>query len=264
MSRFRFGLTLLTLVFGSTVAAHEIKVLASQLHVAKPGGKTTIYLSWGHRLPVDELIDPASLERYDLIAPDGTATPLKKEGISLQTNVVELKDAGVYQVLVARKPATFTIVRDEDGNRQMKRGPKTTAKGGTIDYAMHSRQFAKALLVAGPATREPVKPVGAGLEIVPLDGPGDWKAGTAVRFRVLLDGKPVPATELLARYVGFKPEEAWCYATSTDRDGVATVHPSQGGTWVLKVNLKKLTDGPIREQYDYESYTATLALEVSP
>jgi hypothetical protein len=59
-------------VFASALGsqAHEIKALASQLVVEKPGAKTTIYLSWGHRLPVDDLIDAATLERYDLLTPN--------------------------------------------------------------------------------------------------------------------------------------------------------------------------------------------------
>jgi cobalt/nickel transport protein len=244
--------------------AHEIKVLASQLAMEQPGGKTTVYLAWGHRLPVDDLIDAASVERYDLVSPGGTATALKKDGLSLQTNVVELKDAGVHQVLVARKPSVFTYVFDGEGGRALKRGPKTAVKEGKVDYGTRSVQTAKALIVVGPAPREPVKPAGLPVEIVPLDGPAAWADGATLRFQVLLEGKPLAGAELTARYVGYKPDNAWCYATTTGRDGVATVRAAPAGTWVLKVSAKRLTNGATRAEYDFESFTTTLTLEIRP
>jgi uncharacterized GH25 family protein len=251
-------------ITGTKTQAHEIKALASNLAVQEPGGKTTIYLSWGHRLPIDDLIDADSIERYDLLAPDGKTTALKKADVSLQTNVVELKDAGVHQVLIARKAGIYTFVFDDEGGRVLKRGPKTSIKQGRIDYASRSIQSAKALIVVGPPSKGPVKPAGLPIEIVPLDGPAKWESGTTLRFQVLLDGKPLSAADLTARYIGFKPDNAWCYATTTNREGVAEVRPTQAGTWVLKVNTKRLTSGSIREQYDFESFTTTLTLEIRP
>jgi uncharacterized GH25 family protein len=244
--------------------AHEIKVLASQLALDKPGGKTTIYLAWGHRLPVDDLVDADSLDRYDLLSPAGQVTPLKKADLSLQTNVVELKDAGIYQVLVGRKAGTYTYVFDEDGNHVLKRGAKTAVKEGKIDYALRSQQHAKAMIVVGTASPTPVKAAGLPFEIVPLDAPAAWRSGKPLQFQVLLNGKPLSAAEVTARYVGYKPDNAWCYATTTNRDGVAGVCPGQAGTWVLKVSTRQLTTGATREQYDFESYIATLALEIQP
>jgi uncharacterized GH25 family protein len=257
--------TLVALASVATGAyAHEVKALASYLALEKPGGKTTIYLSWGHRLPVDDLIDAQSLERYDLVAPGGTVAPLKKVDVSLQTNVVELKESGVHQVLVSRKAGVYTFVFDGEGERQLKRGPKTAVKEGKIDYGQRSLQTAKALIVVGPASSEPVKPAGLPVEIVPLEGPARWTKGAALHFQVLLEGKPLSGADLTARYVGYKPDSAWCYATTTNGDGVALVCPTCPGTWVLKVNTKRLTNGGTREQYDFESFTTTLTLEIQP
>jgi uncharacterized GH25 family protein len=265
MSRFRLVAAVLAAVLAAGVTqAHDLKVLASQLAGAKPGGKSTIYLSWGHRLPVDDLVDGSSLDRYELLGPTGTATPLKKADLSLQENVVELQEPGVYQVLAARKPGTYTFVLDADGNRVLKRGPKTDVKEGKIDYSMRSQQFAKALLVVGTPSKEPVKAAGLPLEIVPQEGPAAWTGGATLHFLVLLDGKPLPEAEVTARSVGYKPDNAWGYATTTNRDGVAGVLPAQAGTWVLRVNSKRLTSGPTREQYDFDSMTATLTLEIQP
>ena len=266
MSKSRIAITLSSLLFllPSSSSAHEIKALASQLAVEKSGTKTTIYLSWGHRLPIDDLIDGTTLERYDLLTPSGAVAPLKRGDLSLQTNVVELKDAGTYQVLVGRKAGIYTYVLDEDGSRVLKRGPKTAVKEGQIDYALRSQQYAKALIVVGAPSAEPIKAAGLPVELVPLDAPSAWKNGATLRYRVMLHGKPLSAAEVTARYVGFKPDNGWCYATTTNRDGEVCVRPCQGGIWVLKVNSRLLARDAAREQYDFDSYTATLTLEIQP
>ena len=40
-------------VAGGSATAHEIKVFSSR-HTVPEAGKATIFLSWGHRMPVDE------------------------------------------------------------------------------------------------------------------------------------------------------------------------------------------------------------------
>jgi uncharacterized GH25 family protein len=101
------------------------------------------------------------------------------------------------------------------------------------------------------------------MEIVPLDGPSRWTSGAPLQFQVLLEGKPLAFADLTARYVGFTPDDAWCYATQTNREGIARVRASQPGTWVIKVHYKRPTSGPIHDQYDFDSFMTTLTFEVS-
>ena len=261
--RLVFGLGLAAAIT-APVAAHEIKVFASRLALPEGGGKATVYLSWGHRVPVDDLVDAAPVERYDLVAPSGTATALKKDGLSLQANTVEFKESGVYTAVVTRKPGVYTYVLDDDGGRQLKRGPKTDHAGAKVESGTRYQQAGKALVVVGKPGDAAPRPLGLPVEITPLGGPAAWVAGADLRFQILLAGRPVPAAEAHARWVGFKPDEAWSYATESDRKGEFTVRPSQPGTWVVRVTVKKLNQGAVREQYDFESFTTTLTLEVRP
>lgn len=259
------ALTILT-VAGGTAAAHEIKVFASQQAVAEAGGKATIFVSWGHRVPVDDLIDGATLGRYDLLGPAGEKLALKLEGTSLQANAVELKAVGVYQAVVDRKPSVFTYVFDKEGERQLKRGGKSTITEGKIDTATRSVMCGKALIVVGKPSEEVLKPIGQAIEIVPLDPPSKWSANADIRFQVLINGKPV-TTEfpiLEARPVGFKPDNAWSFATTVGRKGEATIRPDKAGTWVLKVNVKRKAGDADAKEFDTESFTGTLTLEVGP
>jgi len=255
-----------TLVLGLTslVDAHDMKVFASRQSLPEGGGKATVYLSWGHRVPVDELVDAAPIERYDLVAPGGALTALKKEGVSLHANALELKDTGVYSAVATRKPSVFTYVIGEDGERQLKRGPKTEHASAKIESGTRYLQTGKALIVVGKPGDAAPKAQGLPIEITPLDGPLMWVVGADIRFQILIDGKPAPAVEVLARDIGFKPDEAWSYATTSNRKGEFTVRPSRAGTWVVRVNVKTLAQGATREQYDFESSTTTLSLEVRP
>lgn len=247
-----------------TARAHEIKILASKFTAAKAGEKTTIYLSWGHRLPVDDLIDGSSIDRFELVPPDGKPVALKKQDYSLQANAVELPGNGLHQAVVTRKITVYTTVIDGDGNRQLKRGPKTSVIEGKIDHTLRSVQTAKAVIRVGPASAEAVKPLGLDVEIVPLDGPAQWKKDKDIRVQVLVNGKPLAFASVLARTIDFKPDNAWSYATTTNRQGEATLRPNRSGTWVVKVNTKVDATGAALKDYDYTSYTTTLALEIEP
>jgi uncharacterized GH25 family protein len=250
---------------GAGGRAHDLKVLASHFST-KPGEKATIFLSWGHALPVDDLVDGDSLERYELVSPAGTAQLLTRDKRSLQANRVELAEAGVYQAVAIRKASVITFVRDADGRKQMKRGPKTAVKGGTIEQALRSQQLAKAVIVVGSSREaaETPKALGLPLEIVPLSSPARWTAGSSLRFKVLRDGNPVRQEQVLATYSGFKPDDAWCYATTTDDAGIATVRVGQPGTWVLRVQQRTPAAESVRAEYDYDALSATLAFEVRP
>lgn len=100
----------------------------------------------------------------------------------------------------------------------------------------------------------------------------DWNTDAARHLlsRVAFGAAPQEAQRLAAmpmkktaRYVGFTPDDAWCYATATNREGIARIHANQPGTWVIKVHHKRPTSGPIHDQYDFDSFTTTLTFEVS-
>lgn len=258
------AMTALALASTSLGNPHEMKVFASKLALPKAGDRTTVYLSWGHSLPVDDLTDSKSLERYDWLSPTGKVTALKHEGVSLQTNTVELTEEGVCQVIAARKPFVFTFVYDEEGRHIFKRGPKSAVTEGTVDYTERGQQFSKALIVVGKPKIEAVKPAGLPIEIVPVEGPSAWRSGCTLRFRAMCGKKALPHQEVLATRVGFRPQGVWCFAAETDEEGIVSVPVKEAGTWVLKVERKKLASAKDRNEYDYDTLLGTLVLEVRP
>jgi uncharacterized GH25 family protein len=258
------AMTALALASLSPGHAHEMNVFASKLAVPKAPDRTTVFLSWGHALPVDDLTDSKALERYDWLSPTGKVTALQHEGVSLQTNLVEVKDEGVCQVIAARKPFVSTFVLDDKGGRIFKRGPKSAVTEGTVDYAVRDQQFAKALIVVGTPKAEAVEPAGLPIEIVPVEGPSAWRSGGVLRFRAVCGKKPLPHQELLATRVGVRPQGTWCFAAATDDEGIVFVPVKEAGTWVLRVERKKLAAAKDRDEYDYDTLIGTLVLEVQP
>lgn len=245
-------------------AGHELRAVASPFTLAQPGEQAATHLAWGHGLSDDGELDADALERYAIVSPEGVAAPLQAAGFSTHVNRLRLNEPGVYQVVAARHPAVLTFVFDAEGNRRFRRGPKSEVTEGRIDFAQRSRHAAKALIVVGPPQPAAIEPAGLPVEIVPLDGPAQWRTGRDVRFQVLVEGEPAARELLLATYAGFEPEEAWCYAISTDREGIAVVRPQQAGVWSVMVQSRRLTSGETREEYDFDSYTGTLTLEIRP
>lgn len=257
------GLLTSTVAVVGVARGHDMKVMVSR-HVVAPGDSDTVFISYGHVLPVDAQIDAATLDDYHLHTPSGSVTYLKKEGVSFQSNEVHIDEEGIYQAVAARKPSVWCDVVDEDGNHTHHRGPRSSVKAGTIERATRSQVYAKALLVSGTAAAEAPAPLGHAIEIVPVDPPAEWRSGRDLRFRVLFRGKPLNSADLVASYIGFKPDKAWCYATSTDARGVALVRPSRPGTWVLRVKAQAPAPRDQQPEYDVESYGATLVLEIRP
>lgn len=246
-----------------SVHAHDLKVLASRLTLDKPG-KITVYLGWGHLFPVDDLIDGKTIERYELLTPKGVVT-LKAADLSLQANAAQLEEIGIHQAVVSRKASVFTWIIDADGNRVMKRGPKSNFKDAKIDSAQRSQMFGKSVIVVGHSAKTSVKPVGLPLEIVPLDPPSSWRASSTLRVQVLHDGKPLQGASVSAapaRHVS--ADDDGPAATKSGPQGIVELKTSEPGTWLLKAQHRIATTGSTRDQYDFESLTTTLVLDLPP
>jgi uncharacterized GH25 family protein len=158
----------------------------------------------------------------------------------------------------------WTEVVDAKGEHIHLRAAKASIKEGSVERATRIHKFAKALVVSGSKAARPAEVLGHELEIVPVEVPADWRTGRDLHFRVLFRGKPLPSGDLVAAYIGFKPDNAWCYATSTDAKGTALFCPTRPGTWVVRVKAQQPAGKDKLAEYDNEAYTATLALEIRP
>lgn len=241
-------------------AAHEIKVMFETMQV-KPGDRDVVFLSWGHRLPTDQLTRKSDLERYQLVTPGGSVRKLTLDEESDQRNTIQLDEEGCYTAEAIRAPAVMTIFRFEDRHVHFL-GPKTKIrKGATIEDSFRSHQYAKAIVASGKAVRKPAA-VGHTLEIVPASAADEWIVGREIPFRVLFEGRPVSGKLFQARPLDFKPDDVWTWTRPTDQDGQASLTPDRAGTWLLKATVERPAAPSDREQFDADHWTATLIIEI--
>lgn len=265
LPRLRLALALLVLAAGAR--AHTLRVISTYPGV-EPGGKSTVYLSWGHLLPVDELIRGEDVERFEVRSPSGSVTPLKVEELSLQAHALTFPDAGVHQVAALRKPSVFTRYTDASGKTVFSRQAKDELKlpaGGKLIAAARSIQSAKTLVVVGEGVAgRPVEPLGHALEIVPDAAPAadGYPIDKPASFRVLFQGKPLAGTTIVAVSAVRNPDGVGEVSVETDSEGRAILELDETGTWILEAH--HLTDPPAdqKHRFDSESYTATLAIGV--
>lgn len=251
----------LILAAAPTSRAHTMSVMLNKT-AAEPGGKATVYLSWGHVLPVDELVNGKDLDGYQAHLPSGSVLPLKVDDRSLQSNEVPIEDEGVYQFATTRKPSVFCVVKTADGKMKHLRGSKAEAKlaaGETIVQSARSTMFAKAILTSGAAEGKTAAKLGHALEIVPLTEPSQIQSDAPAKFVVLFRGEPLASASVQATNVA---NGLASQTLETNADGVVEFTPDEEGCWILGVNHRLKPSGDDAKLFDAESYGATLTIGV--
>jgi uncharacterized GH25 family protein len=245
--------------------AHSLGVMLNKTS-ARTGSTATVYLAWGHGLPVDELIDGKILEGYQVHTPSGSTTPLKIEDRSLQANEVKLDQEGVYQFAAALKPSVFSVVKGSDGKTSFLRVPKSEVKldpGSKIETSSRSQMFAKAIAVVGEGGDKVPAKLGHTLEIVPVTEAGDLRLDQTARFQVLFRGQPLAGAKVYATCVATNPDGSPSSTLETNSEGVVELTPSDAGTWVLGVGHSSPSSGDAAAHYDEESFWASLTIGVA-
>ena len=258
----------LFLAMAGSAQAHSIAVIANT-PATSPGGKVTVFLAWGHRLPVDELISGNDLAQFQRHSPSGAVTPLSRDDRSLQANEIVLDETGLHQVTVVRAPSVFTMYTEASGKRVHARGPKSELvlpEGAQINLSARSSQFGKALIIAGSSeSAAPCPPLGHALEIVLESTPGmkGFSPDEPIRARVLFQGKPLAGVNVFAASTTLNPDGSPEVSAVTDDEGRVALDLFEPGTWVLQVSHR--TDAPEsqRDSYDTESFFASFTIPVS-
>lgn len=214
-------------------------------------------------IPLDGLV---------VTGPDGAAVaPGPVNTASRHRTSVELK---------LDKPGTYRIANVSQGVMASYRlGGETRRFRGTAEaWEKEKPAHAEDLRVTHTASRietfvarerpsdKPFAPVGAGIELIPLDAPVDLSDGDRTRFKVLLDGKPLAdaAVSLLRggnRYRYKMGEQS----LRSDANGEFAITWAEAGRYWLGVNHSVPAPGatdPKAPPLRRASYTATL--EVRP
>ena len=236
----KLAVALLAVVPATSFAARAW-LLPSQTILARSGGWVTFDAANSDDLfsfnqgamPVDSL---------SVSGGDGAAvTPQNvAKGKTRSSFDLELRAAGTYRVAIA---GDMVMARwEEEGKPKRWRGTPAEmganipANAAKLEVEQMQRRVETFVTVGTPSD---VKPVGAGLELVPARHPNDLYAGEPAKFRFLLDGKPARdlAVEIIAGGTRYR-DAPGAIETKTDQDGVITVTWPAPGLYWLDAEIK--------------------------
>lgn len=161
--------------------------------------------------------------------PDGRQQAPEQVSSSKQRGTADIKLArpGTYRIALVSESAMASYKLNGESKRW--RGKPADLKkevpaGATELSVSTTRSRLETYVTAGKPDMAVVKPVGNGLELLPLSHPNEYLAGEPARFRFLLDGKPLADLKVAivpggVRYRGVLKE----VLATTDGNGEFTV-----------------------------------------
>src|SRR5262245_11787197 len=113
----RFPVMAAAILIAASASAHDLRVMGGKN--VKVGDDVTIFITYSHLEPVDEVVDARQLENYLLVSPTSSKLPLdKRKGASLHDATVKLEEKGVYQALATTTAEIHTKIKGEDGKHR--------------------------------------------------------------------------------------------------------------------------------------------------
>ncbi|MEX2272592.1 MAG: DUF4198 domain-containing protein [Vicinamibacterales bacterium] len=269
---FTIGIAALAVV---GLAAHEFWVTAARWQVA-PSGRLTILANVGSVFPAaDSFTTPDRVASVRLVGPQTDLTippPYRREADSLAADIAAPSTPGTYVGVFAIRPRTaeksgavFEEHLKHQGLRQV--AAERAARGETAK-AVRERysRYGKTLITVGSGgdRSAATRPLGLKLELVPLVDPTGLAAGSRLRVRLLLDGKPLPGALAGAIYAGSKvAPDQWPLTAVTDARGEAEFLLEHRGPWLVRaVTMQRREDELGPDAADWETYWASLTFRL--
>lgn len=110
----------------------------------------------------------------------------------------------------------------------------------------------------GAPTREALKPTGQGLELEPITHPNEIFTGEAFKFRLLMDGMPLPGAAFnIVRGGDAYVESRYAFAGKTDTAGGGVVTFAQPGVYLLEASYPARSDAPSEPAKRSSQFTLT-------
>lgn len=270
-----FLILFLSVIMVSSASAHRvwINVFESDGHNSP---HAMVSLGWGHNLPMDDILTSTGsrveMESFVMLNPMMQATeiaiqpfklgePEKDTGdmemfkADMAARKIALKEnctQGVYQFSAISKPNFYTFYIDKKGKERLKL--KSMDQIEDIEKVLHSlkyQAFAKSYLTVGP-WKQP-KPLGHGLEIVPLTDLSNLHPGDLVELSVTFYGKPLSGTGQNMEYIvayssGFGQNDNF-FIGAYVKHGKAQFRVQSPGQWLVGLYHKRdvSPDGPLRD-----------------
>lgn len=199
-----------------------------------------------------------------IVGKDGTEDLVQKGEFNYQYESQKPLTDGSYLVLAEYRPTFWSKNKDGWKQADMKAMPDAT-------YCEQTRMYGKNILNVGHESAGIdviTKPVGQGLEIVPLDNPANIQVSENFPVKVLFNGEPLPGVVLTATFEGFDTSdrrkthkvEAQAFSDKTLADGTVNIIPLRQGFWKASVDYK--ADFPESGVCQHAAYYTTMTFEI--
>lgn len=261
IGRIRAGSAALALALVSTATgalAHMPYLLPAQFGV---GSRTQVTLEASF---TEEAFRPEVAMRdapFEITAPDGRTTRLSPATLAGDRTIAEaaLPVDGIYRLSSGQRTGRSGKMYRK-GDEWVMVGEGATPPPGVEPVDVRSVTLADAYVLRGrPGSPGALAPRGKALEIQPLGDPTALAPGSAARFAILYDGKPLPGQQVtLFREAGLYDGRKQAGTATSDGAGIVTLTPPDSGRYLLLVRYRTATP---HAAGGYASFTTTLAFE---
>lgn len=256
--------TLLLCVLSIPATAHGLWLVPPE--TATIGQPITVRAISGTAFLVgDRAPDPGKFAARRVVAPDGTASAATAAGTAETAGLLAFTSsaAGVYVVAVETTPNVIALDAEAFNEYLVSDGLphifRLRAKERTLDKVAVERysKSPKALVRVGDG-RDPTRPVGLPLEIVPAADPFARSPGDTLRVRVLFRDKPLAGANLGWDHPGNGEHPAG--SVRSDTQGEALVPIAKSGLMTIRLTHKTR---PKVAENEWGSFWTTLTFHVS-
>jgi len=260
-----FALTAAVLFCAAHAQAHSLWINVNE-SFAHPPGHVMTSLGWGHAVPLDDFLmseaGAVAIEKYSLVAPDGSATPIplpviKKEtatqskaGLTIvpgdlglrKISLTDKSVPGTYQVLAESRATYFTGYVNAKGKNKMTAKAMDEIRGAkSFNFSTRYKATAKSYFGVKKWTKP--SPAGFDLEIMPETDLSNVKAGDLVKFTITLKGQPLTCDMKGMNYLHmtsntFGGPDSYML-TAYIMGGKAQIRVPTTGQWVASVMVEK-------------------------
>lgn len=220
-----------------------------------------VFVGDGFAVEKERAFEKGATPRLELIGK--TKTNLLSDGKEGETPYLRatIAKSGHHWLVLERERKTLRLEAEkfneylaEEGLERIldqRRLAKEDQKPGRERYS----RYLKCLLRAGDKGDDAWRQTcSCRLEIVPLADPYQLKPGDRLRVRVLFEGKPLPATQIVALHK--TGEKVAKQTLKTNDAGEAEMKATSSGTWMLRlVHMRRCPDAA---EGDWESFWASL------
>jgi uncharacterized GH25 family protein len=261
--------TVLLLASALAAAAHDMFVQPARFFVEENADLVVRILN-GTFSKSENSITRDRLADVSVVSPTGRArvdTAMWSAAGDTSRFTLRTTDAGTYVVGVSTRPNVIALdAKDfnqylrEDGIPDVLAARERSAELNRPARERYSKHI-KALIQVGSARSDHyTTQLGYPAELVPLENPYALRAGSVLRVRTLVDGKPAANQYVL--FGGRTPGGARIQQRSlrSNADGIASVPIRARGTWYIKfINMARVEGDTA---LDYESKWATLTFQL--